>query len=74
MIVNCTLSGGNVNFCPYRDEIALMFVSDLMFMTPEGVFLARPASTDRVGEERRVARRLTELGVPILKGKLHATY
>jgi N-dimethylarginine dimethylaminohydrolase len=51
-----------------------MFVSDLMFMTPEGVFLARPASTDRVGEERRVARRLTELGVPILKGKLHATY
>ena len=44
-----------------------MFVSDLMFMTPEGAVLARPASTVRAGEERWVARRLAELGVPILK-------
>jgi len=73
MIVNCTVSGGNVNFCPYWDEIALMFVSDLMFMTPEGAVLARPASTVRAGEERWVARRLAELGVPILKGMLHTT-
>jgi len=44
-----------------------MFVSDLLFMTPEGAVLARPASTVRAGEERWVARRIAELGVPILK-------
>ena len=44
----------------------LMFVADLMFMTPEGVILGRPASTVRAGEERFVARRLAELGIPIL--------
>jgi len=44
-----------------------MFVADLMFMTPEGVILARPASTIRAGEERWVARRLAELGIPILR-------
>jgi N-dimethylarginine dimethylaminohydrolase len=43
-----------------------MFCADLMFMTPGGVVLARPASTVRAGEERRVAARLTALGVPIL--------
>ncbi len=44
-----------------------MFVADLMFMTPEGVILGRPASTVRAGEERWVARRLADLGVPILR-------
>jgi N-dimethylarginine dimethylaminohydrolase len=44
-----------------------MFVADLMFMTPEGVILARPASTIRAGEERHVARRLADLGVPIVR-------
>lgn len=44
-----------------------MFVADLMFMTPEGVILGRPASTVRAGEERLVARRLAELGIPILR-------
>jgi N-dimethylarginine dimethylaminohydrolase len=44
-----------------------MFVADLMFATPEGVILARPASTVRAGEERMVARRLADLGVPILR-------
>ncbi len=44
----------------------LMFVADLMFMTPEGAILARPASTVRAGEERFVARRLAQLDVPIL--------
>ena len=44
-----------------------MFVADLMFMTPEGVIVARPASTVRAGEERWIARRLAELGVPIVK-------
>jgi arginine deiminase len=45
----------------------LMFVADLMFMTPAGAIVARPASTVRAGEERWVARRLAELGVPILR-------
>lgn len=44
-----------------------MFCADLMFMTPEGAILARPASTVRAGEERQVARRLADLGVPILR-------
>jgi arginine deiminase len=44
-----------------------MFVADLMFMTPSGVVLARPASTVRAGEERWVARRLADLGIPILR-------
>jgi N-dimethylarginine dimethylaminohydrolase len=44
-----------------------MFVADLLFMTPEGAILGRPASTVRAGEERPVARRLAELGVPILR-------
>lgn len=44
-----------------------MFVADLMFMTPEGAILARPASTVRAGEERWVARRLAELGIPIVR-------
>ena len=45
----------------------LMFVADLVFMTPEGAILARPASTVRAGEERFVARRLAGLGIPILR-------
>jgi arginine deiminase len=44
-----------------------MFVADLMFMTPEGAIVARPASTVRAGEERWVARRLADLGTPILR-------
>ncbi|MCP4537292.1 MAG: amidinotransferase [Chloroflexi bacterium] len=45
----------------------LMYVADLAFMTSEGAILARPASTVRAGEERFVARRLAELGIPILR-------
>ena len=44
-----------------------MFVADLMFMTPEGAILARPASTVRAGEERWVNRRLAAIGIPILR-------
>jgi len=44
-----------------------MFCADLMLATPEGVILARPASTVRAGEERAVARRLADLGVPIVR-------
>jgi N-dimethylarginine dimethylaminohydrolase len=45
----------------------LMFCADLCLMTPEGAILARPASTVRAGEERWVARRLADLGIPILR-------
>ncbi len=48
-------------------EPNLMFCADLFVMTPQGAILARPASTVRAGEERRVAARLAALGVPILK-------
>lgn len=43
-----------------------MFCADLFVMTPEGAILARPASAARAGEERWLARRLADLGVPIL--------
>ncbi len=43
-----------------------LFCADLLFMTPQGAILARPASTVRAGEERYVARRLAALDVPIL--------
>ena len=45
----------------------LMFAADLLFMTPEGAIVGRPASTVRAGEERWIARRLAALGVPILR-------
>ena len=44
-----------------------MFCADLFVMTPEGAILARPASVVRAGEERWVARRLADIGVPILR-------
>jgi len=45
----------------------LMFVADLLFTTPEGMILSRPASSVRAGEERFVAARLASLGIPILR-------
>ncbi len=44
-----------------------MFCADLFVMTPQGAILGRPASRVRAGEERWVARRLADLGVPILR-------
>lgn len=45
----------------------LMFQADLLFMTPEGAVLARPASAARTGEEVVMARSLAQLGIPILR-------
>ena len=45
-----------------------MFCADLFVMTPSGAIVGRPASTVRAGEERWIARRLADLGVPILRG------
>ncbi len=44
-----------------------MFMADLLFMTPEGAILARPASSVRAGEEREVQHRLAALGIPIVR-------
>jgi arginine deiminase len=44
-----------------------VFVADTMLATPEGVIVGRPASHVRAREVRWVARRLAELGVPILR-------
>ncbi|MEM7751130.1 MAG: arginine deiminase-related protein, partial [Pseudomonadota bacterium] len=44
-----------------------MFCADLLFMTDQGAILARPASEQRAGEERHVASRISQLGIPILK-------
>jgi N-dimethylarginine dimethylaminohydrolase len=45
----------------------LMFCADLFLMTPEGAIVGRPASTVRAGEERWIARRLADLGIPIVR-------
>jgi arginine deiminase len=58
-----------VNFVEPSEEPSanLIFCADLFFMTPQGAILSRPASTVRAGEEIWVARRLADLGIPILK-------
>ena len=48
------------------DKPNLMFIRDLLLMTPEGAIITRPASTVRAGEERYVAEAVARLGVPIL--------
>ncbi|MBN1425584.1 amidinotransferase [Candidatus Fermentibacteria bacterium] len=50
----------------------LLFVADLLFSTPEGIILGRPASTVRAGEECVVAQRLGQLGIPVV-GMVHGT-
>jgi arginine deiminase len=52
---------------PTTSSPNLMFVADLLFLTPEGAILGRPASTVRAGEERWIAQRLAQLGIPILR-------
>lgn len=51
---------------PGQASVNQMFCADLFVATPEGAILARPTSVARAGEERWVARRLADLGVPIL--------
>jgi arginine deiminase len=49
------------------DKPNAMFMRDLLFMTPEGAIVCRPAIPARRGEEKAVARTLATLGVPIIK-------
>ena len=44
-----------------------LFCRDLVFMTPEGAIVTRPATESRRGEERYAAKKLAELGVPIIR-------
>ena len=50
-----------------EDRPNAVFCRDLMFMTPEGAILSRPAMAARRGEERYIAEALGKLGVPILR-------
>lgn len=50
-----------------KDKPNAMFMRDLLFMTPEGAIVCRPSIPARRGEERAVAKKLGELGVPIIK-------
>lgn len=49
------------------DRPNAVFMRDLVFMTPEGAILGRPAIACRRGEERYAAQTLAELGVPIVR-------
>lgn len=50
-----------------EDRPNAIFCRDLMFMTPEGAIITRPAMAARRGEERYIAEALAKLGVPILR-------
>ncbi|MTI95938.1 MAG: amidinotransferase [Firmicutes bacterium] len=49
------------------DRPNAVFMRDLVFMTPEGAIIGRPAMRERRGEERYAAEALAALGVPILR-------
>lgn len=61
-------NGVEVHLLSPRGEVHpnQMFCADLFAMTPQGAVLARPASRIRAGEEVEVARKLADLGIPIL--------
>ncbi len=49
------------------DRPNALFMRDLVFMTPEGAIVGRPAIACRRGEERYAAATLADLGVPIVR-------
>lgn len=50
-----------------EDRPNAVFCRDLVFMTPEGAIVTRPAISVRRGEERFAAQALAKLGVPIVR-------
>ena len=50
-----------------EDRPNAIFCRDLVFMTPEGAILTRPGMAARRGEERYIAKALSDIGVPIIK-------
>lgn len=49
------------------DRPNAVFMRDLLFMTPEGAIICRPALDVRRGEEVAVAKTLSNLNIPILR-------
>ncbi len=50
-----------------EDRPNAVYCRDLMFMTPEGAIISRPALPARRGEEAAMAKALADLHVPIVK-------
>ncbi len=50
-----------------EDKPNALFCRDLVLMTPEGAIVTRPAMEARRGEERYAAKKLADLGVPIIR-------
>ena len=50
-----------------EDRPNAVYCRDLVFMTPEGAIVTRPATASRRGEEKYAARKLGEIGVPIIR-------
>lgn len=50
-----------------EDRPNALYMRDLVFMTPEGAIVCRPAIAARRGEEKYAAQALSKLGVPIIK-------
>lgn len=61
--------GVNVHYIEEQraDRPNAVFCRDLLFMTPEGAIVTRPAMDARRGEERYMAKALADLGVPIIR-------
>lgn len=61
--------GVNVHYIEEQrdDRPNALFCRDLVFMTPEGAIVTRPAMDARRGEERYAAKTLSKLGVPIIR-------
>ena len=50
-----------------EDRPNAIFCRDLTFMTPEGAIITRPGMAARRGEERYIAKALSDIGVPIVR-------
>jgi len=50
-----------------EDKPNALFCRDLVLMTPEGAIVTRPAMEARRGEERYAAKKLADMGVPIIR-------
>lgn len=50
-----------------EDRPNAVYCRDLMLMTPEGAIVTRPGMAARRGEERYIAKALSDLGVPIVR-------
>lgn len=50
-----------------EDRPNSIFCRDLVFMTPEGAIITRPGMAARRGEERYIAKALSNIGVPIVR-------